>query len=144
MSCTRYILSKHVSYRVVSTWSCACRSSSFLPRTHHPTKIHPTSLNTDKRIYIILAYSCSPESESELELEVSLDLNEGEMNKIGQSTHVASAVAFSSFHSSKIFCSVGPLNSASSSKVMVPLTAFFKALAALVWDLSFKKAWIKV
>jgi hypothetical protein len=28
--------------------------------------------------------------------------------------------------------------------VMMPVTAFLRAVAAFVWDLSFKKEWIKV
>lgn len=84
-----------------------------------------------------------PELESEL--EVSLGWHErGQGNKYDHCTHMAPAAAFSSLHSSKIFCSVGPLYSAPSSMVMVPVTAFLRALAAFEWDLSFKKEWIKV
>jgi hypothetical protein len=68
----------------------------------------------------------------------------GQGNKYGHYTHIASAAAFSSLHSSRIFGSVGPLYSAPSSMVMMPVTAFLRALAAFVWDLSFRKEWIKV
>ena len=68
----------------------------------------------------------------------------GQGNKYGHCTYIASAAAFSSLHSSRIFGSVGPLNSAPSSMVMMPVTAFLRAVAAFVWDLSFKKEWIKV
>ena len=92
---------------------------------------------------IRLAKTHLPELESEL--EVSLGWHErGHGNKYGHGTHIASAVAFSSLHSSRIFCSVGPLYSVLSSMMMVPVTAFLRALAAFVWDLSFKKEWIKV
>jgi hypothetical protein len=136
----RYIISRQASSYKVPTCLCSCLPRCLLLDYHHRTSLIQQEVN---RAEMNLAKTHLPELESEL--EVSLGWHErGQGNKYGHCTHNASVAAFSSLHSSRIFCSVGPLYSAPSSMETMPVTAFLRALAAFVWDLSFKKEWIKV
>jgi hypothetical protein len=139
----RYIISRQASSYKVPTCLCSCLPSRLLLDFHHRTSLIPQEVN---RAEMSLAKTHLPLLlELELELEESLGWHErGQGNKYGHCTHIASAAAFSSLHSSRIFCSVGPLYSAPSSMAIMPVIAFLRALAAFVWDLSFKKEWIKV